>query len=54
MHAIPDLTYRLQRAPIVTGPWDTIDTQTLPASGFIEFHETNPPVGQAFYRTVQP
>jgi len=46
--------YHLQRATSVTGPWDTIDTQTAPASGLIEYHETNPPPGQAFYRSVQP
>ncbi len=50
----PDVTYRLQRAPGVTGPWDTIATQTPPASGLVEFHETNPPVEGAFYRTAQP
>ncbi|MBI2927005.1 MAG: FG-GAP repeat protein, partial [Verrucomicrobia bacterium] len=54
LEGIPDLTYRLQRAPSVTGPWDTIATQTAPASGFVEFHETNPPADGAFYRTVQP
>jgi len=37
---IPDLTYRLQRATSVTGPWDTIVTQVAPASGLIEYHET--------------
>lgn len=51
---VPGLTYRLQRALNVTGPWDTIDTQTTPPSGFIEYHETNPPPAAAFYRTVQP
>jgi len=51
---IPDLTYRLQRAATLSGPWDTIDTQTAPASGLIEYHETTPPSDAAFYRTVQP
>jgi hypothetical protein len=51
---IPGLTYRLQRALNVTGPWDTIDTQTSPASGFIEYYQTNSPPDVAFYRTVQP
>jgi hypothetical protein len=49
-----DVTYRLQRGPSVTGPWDTIATQSPPASGVIEFHDARPPPGQAFYRTVQP
>jgi hypothetical protein len=51
---IPDLTYRLQRAPSVTGPWDTIATNTVPASGLIQYHETTRPPDAAFYRTVQP
>jgi FG-GAP repeat protein len=51
---IPGLTYRLQRSSDVTGPWDTIDTQTASGSGLIEFHEINPSPVAAFYRTVQP
>ena len=50
----PDVTYRLQRAASVAGPWDTIATLTAPASGQLEFHDAPPPPGQAFYRTVQP
>jgi T5SS/PEP-CTERM-associated repeat protein len=50
----PDVTYRLQRAASLTGPWSDLATNTAPASGFIEFHETTPPPGQAFYRTAQP
>lgn len=49
-----DVPYFLLRAPRVTGPWATIVTAAVPPSGFIEFHETNPPPGQAFYRTLQP
>jgi hypothetical protein len=45
--------YELQRAAEVTGPWDTIATQTAPSSGLVEFHDTSSPPGQAFYRTVQ-
>lgn len=51
---VSGLTYRLQRAPSVTGPWDTIATNTVPASGLIQHHETGPLPGTAFYRTVQP
>ncbi|MCL4177971.1 MAG: FG-GAP repeat protein [Verrucomicrobia bacterium] len=50
----PDVTYRLQRAPSVTGPWSTLVTNTAPSSGLIEYHETSPPPGAAFYRTAQP
>ena len=50
----PDVTYRLQRAASLTGPWSDLATNTTPATGLIEFHETSPPFGQAFYRTAQP
>lgn len=50
----PDVTYRLQRAPSLTGPWSARVTNTAPASGLIEYHETSPPPGAAFYRTAQP
>jgi drug/metabolite transporter superfamily protein YnfA len=50
----PDVTYRLQRATSVTGPWDTIATLTAPASVFLEYHDTPRPPGQAFYRAAQP
>jgi hypothetical protein len=48
------LGYRLQRAPSATGPWSDLATNTAPASGRIEYHETSPPPGAAFYRTAQP
>ena len=51
---IPDFTYRLQRAPSISGPWNTILTQLAPASGLIEFHETTLLPDAAFFRTVQP
>ena len=51
---IPDVTYRLQRALSVTGLWTAIATNTAPTSGLIEFHDTTPLAGQAFYHTVQP
>ena len=53
-HGAPEITYRVQRASNLAGPWDTIATITAPASGLIEYHDTTPPPGQAFYRTVQP
>jgi hypothetical protein len=53
-YGVPDLAYRLQRAPSVTGPWSALVTNTAPASGLIEYHETSPLPGAAFYRTVQP
>jgi hypothetical protein len=53
-NGIPDLSYRLQRATNVAGPWDTIDTQTASAFGLIEYHETTPLSSGALYRTVHP
>ena len=50
----PDVTYRLQRAASVTGTWSDLATNTAPASGLIEYHDTSPLTAQAFYRTVQP
>lgn len=47
-------SYNLERAPAVTGPWSTINTQTAPASGFFEYLDTNSPMAAAFYRTSQP
>jgi hypothetical protein len=59
----------LQRAVSVAGTWSDIATNSAPAfrlrgapkrrfgataAGLIEYHETSPPPGQAFYRTVQP
>ncbi len=41
----PDVTYRLQRAASVTGTWTNFATNTAPASGLIEYHETAPPPG---------
>lgn len=38
----------------VTGPWSTLATPTAPISGLIEYVDTNPPAGSAFYRTWQP
>jgi hypothetical protein len=53
-NGVPDLLYRLQRSPSLAGPWSDLVTNTAPASGRIEYHETSPPPGAAFYRTTQP
>ena len=50
----PGLSYRLQRAPSLSGPWSTSAPVTAPVSGLIEFWDLFPPPQQAFYRTVQP
>ncbi|HEY0551688.1 MAG TPA: hypothetical protein VGF13_18935 [Verrucomicrobiae bacterium] len=52
-HGAPNMTYQVQRAPSVTGPWTTNATFTTVCPGPIEFHDTNAPSGQAFYRVAQ-
>ena len=49
----PNVAYRLQRAPSLNGTWSSLATNTAPASGLIEYHDTSPLPGQAFYRAVQ-
>ncbi len=51
---IPGRSYSIERAPAVTGPWTTLNTQTAPASGLVDYLDAPSPPGQAFYRTVQP
>jgi len=53
-HGIPDLSYRLQRATNIAGPWDTIDTQIASPFGIIDYHETTPSPAGALYRTIHP
>jgi hypothetical protein len=50
----PGITYRMERAPAVTGPWDTIATLQPNEVGIISVHDTNAPPSQAFYRTATP
>jgi hypothetical protein len=51
---VPGRSYNIERAPTVTRPWSTINTQTAPASGFLEYLDTNSPAAAAFYRTSEP
>ena len=51
---IPGRTYNIERASAATGPWSTLATPTASASGPIEYLDTSPPIGSAFYRTVAP
>jgi hypothetical protein len=50
----PGYSYRIQRAPAITGPWTNINTNTAPADGFVIYNDTSAPAGNAFYRTVTP
>jgi hypothetical protein len=52
-YGAPNLTYQVHRAPSVTGPWTTNATFTTVCPGSIQFHDTNAPPGQAFYRVAQ-
>ena len=51
---VPGESYTIQRAPTVTGMWSDLATLLAPASGLLEYHDTNAPPAQAFYRTAQP
>jgi hypothetical protein len=53
-NGLPGRSYNIERAPAVTGPWSTINTQTAPASGLFEYLDTNSPPAAAFYRTSEP
>jgi asparagine N-glycosylation enzyme membrane subunit Stt3 len=50
----PGRSYTLERAPVVTGPWTTLATPTEPVGGLIEYVDTAPLAGAAFYRTSAP
>jgi len=47
----PGRRYAIQRAPAITGPWDTIATVEAPSDGQLEHLDSSPLVGSAFYRT---
>jgi len=50
----PGNSYRIQRAANITGPWTDLTTIVGPANAFVEYEDTTPLVGKAFYRTVTP
>ena len=45
---------RIERAPAITGPWNTLATPPAPASGVIEYVDIDVRLGPTFYRTAQP
>jgi hypothetical protein len=47
-------TYSVQRAPAVTGPWVSVGTASIGPTGIGSLQDTNPPPGNAFYRTACP
>ncbi len=48
------LSYRWLRATNVLGPWVGVATNIVPASGLLEYLDTNLPSARAFYRVAQP
>jgi hypothetical protein len=50
----PGRRYTIQRAAVITGPWDTIATPEAPSDGHIEHLDSSPLTGSAFYRTTTP
>ena len=46
--------YSIQRAPAITGPWDTIATPEAASNGQVEHLDTSSLPGSAFYRTTTP
>jgi len=50
----PGRSHTIERAPAATGPWDILATPAAPLDGLIEYVDTNPPLGAAFYRTSAP
>jgi len=50
--ATPESSYRLQRATLLTGPWETLASLTANL-GPVEYHDQAPPAGQAFYQLVR-
>jgi hypothetical protein len=51
---IPGLIYTLQRAPKVSGPWNTIGTVTVGNAGIGMYLDADRPAGNAFYRALYP
>ena len=51
---VAGVSYRLQRATNVTGPWASSSPQTALASGQVLFWDFLPPPGQGYYRISQP
>lgn len=47
------LTYRIERTVSLNGPWSTIAAATAPMGGKIEYLDTDPLPGSAFYRASE-
>ena len=53
-NATPGVTYRVQRATEVSGPWKDLGSVVGAGDGVSTFDDTDAPDSQAFYRTVYP
>jgi len=51
-NGISGFTYQLQRAGNLSGSWTSNATMKPLSSSLLEFHDTNSPPGQAFYRVA--
>ena len=49
----PGLSYHLQRATNLAGPWTTLSSQTAPTNGLFNFTDPSPPQPDAFYRLYE-
>jgi hypothetical protein len=47
-------TCRIERSPGLALPWTALDTNSVPLYGLLEYEDTNPPPGTAFYRIAPP
>jgi N-acetylneuraminic acid mutarotase len=48
----PAVTYTVQRAPALTGPWAAVGTVTVGQTGMGAYKDPSPTAGQTFYRTA--
>ena len=50
LDGLPGRSYEVQRAGSPSGPWATISTVAASSQGLVEYVDSSPPVGSAFYR----
>lgn len=51
---IPTVTYDVQRAQTLTGPWTTVHTTNTPSAGLFKFVDMSETTTDKFYRTTTP
>ena len=50
----PGVSYHLERAANVRGPWSALGTAPAPPAGLVVFPDTSPLAGRGFYRVTRP